>query len=764
MAYRNGGKKDVAAYSSEVQQRLQEFRRLSDQLTEVTLAAMHRAEVQQPNKPLIEVPVMPCIKCGLDNPLNTAGLFDAGIEPEHNDLQRLGRSRSLAVASLGSSATCRYCSTYNPFAGGDIWAKPSKTILNKRGTSQAKNSNTGHWPSTLTASDGVEKKDLYLNDFMYPLDSGPRKLILRNYKPTLSNFSRRSSSFGSLPKMTSQHTQTIFSSVARHESSVIKPRLAGTYGSLYSNRSGIKWQLSSMSKAKPFKKPCLDYGLRKTLSVTNAIVRMPIESSALPSKPDSPTHIDKFGITIRSSSTLLDGKTQPTPHQALTGVICNEAANASEVSSLLSWNMDASTSRKQLLNATRSLQSSPDAFSSKLDNQTACEPTSKGVIKEKVQHRLENEGDIDRPAFDSLAQPSSHLDVNDDSPEVAPPAGKKNALLQTTEDFGDEFKANFSFPRILCEEDQTKEPGDNIEAQGGDENGNKRSTDYWKDQFMTFFQPSDNKLAKKLFGTKMALNKERSRQRSQGKWIIHPCSNFRFYWDLMMLLLLIANLIILPVFISFFMEDIGLETICFNCISDTIFLLDILVNFRTGNFLEKMDKQCHKLKHVKLKDITKLHDANDAGTKTSVAYTLILMEGDSAKTLAVVGLCVVDRDRYGIFPLRGKLLNVREASSKKIMHNAEINNLINYSWPAVQKQVFKGKQELAFYSILEFEEWQKTTSNWHTWRVKYKKCLGTSTSKEAKDYLSDMTHHCIRFRYSGPKDDASIKLAFNKNN
>lgn len=91
---------------------------------------------------------------------------------------------------------------------------------------------------------------------------------------------------------------------------------------------------------------------------------------------------------------------------------------------------------------------------------------------------------------------------------------------------------------------------------------------------------------------------------------------------------------------------------------------------------EKMDKQCHKSKHAKLKGIPKLDDANDAGTKNSVRCTLILTEGDSAKTLAVAGLGVVGRDRYGVFPLRGKLLNVREAPTRQIMENAEINNLI----------------------------------------------------------------------------------------
>ena len=46
---------------------------------------------------------------------------------------------------------------------------------------------------------------------------------------------------------------------------------------------------------------------------------------------------------------------------------------------------------------------------------------------------------------------------------------------------------------------------------------------------------------------------------------------------------------------------------------------------------------------------------------------MILTEGDSAKTLAVAGLGVVGRDHYGVFPLRGKLLNVRESSAKQVI-------------------------------------------------------------------------------------------------
>lgn len=50
--------------------------------------------------------------------------------------------------------------------------------------------------------------------------------------------------------------------------------------------------------------------------------------------------------------------------------------------------------------------------------------------------------------------------------------------------------------------------------------------------------------------------------------------------------------------------------------------------------------------------IPKLEDANDAGTKYSESCTLILTEGESAKTSCVAGLSIVGKDRYGVFPLR----------------------------------------------------------------------------------------------------------------
>jgi DNA topoisomerase II len=76
-----------------------------------------------------------------------------------------------------------------------------------------------------------------------------------------------------------------------------------------------------------------------------------------------------------------------------------------------------------------------------------------------------------------------------------------------------------------------------------------------------------------------------------------------------------------------------------------------------------------------LTGLPKLSDANNAGTKNAKNCTLILTEGDSAKSLAVAGLAVVGRDDYGVFPLRGKMLNVREAKHDQIMKNEEVQNI-----------------------------------------------------------------------------------------
>jgi DNA topoisomerase-2 len=92
----------------------------------------------------------------------------------------------------------------------------------------------------------------------------------------------------------------------------------------------------------------------------------------------------------------------------------------------------------------------------------------------------------------------------------------------------------------------------------------------------------------------------------------------------------------------------------------------------------KTDKELKKTdgsKKAKISGIPKLDDANWAGTHRSHECTLIITEGDSAKALAISGLSVVGRDKFGVFPLRGKPRNVRDASVKQMTENEEFSNL-----------------------------------------------------------------------------------------
>jgi len=56
----------------------------------------------------------------------------------------------------------------------------------------------------------------------------------------------------------------------------------------------------------------------------------------------------------------------------------------------------------------------------------------------------------------------------------------------------------------------------------------KVSANFLKSQLQSWFQPTDNRLAMKLFGSRKALVKERIRQKTSGHWVIHPCSSFRW--------------------------------------------------------------------------------------------------------------------------------------------------------------------------------------------------------------------------------------------
>ena len=224
-------------------------------------------------------------------------------------------------------------------------------------------------------------------------------------------------------------------------------------------------------------------------------------------------------------------------------------------------------------------------------------------------------------------------------------------------------------------------------------------------------------------------------------------------------------------------------------------------------------KKTNGVKKNKLRDIPKLDDANWAGTRRSEQCTLILTEGDSAKSMAIAGLSIVGRDKYGVFPLKGKVLNVRDANIQQIIANAEITNikkilglesgkkyknvkLLRYGkvmimtdqdhdgshikglvlnmfhsmWPELLELNYvncmvtpiikanQGKKIKSFYTLTDYNKW-KTKGNHNKWSIKYYKGLGTSTSKEAKEYFKDLK---INQYIVDEKTNQSMILAFKK--
>jgi len=216
-----------------------------------------------------------------------------------------------------------------------------------------------------------------------------------------------------------------------------------------------------------------------------------------------------------------------------------------------------------------------------------------------------------------------------------------------------------------------------------------------------------------------------------------------------------------------------------------------------------------------LRGMTKLEDAMLAGTAKSRECTLILTEGDSAATSAISGLKEVGREKWGVFPLRGKLLNVRDITVQKFNANEELTaikkilgleqgkqykdiselrygrvmvmadqdhdgshikgllmNLFHTEWPGLMHAGFlctlltpilkasKGLSTLSFYSIPEFNQWKDTQApGIPGWKIKYYKGLGTSTPAEAREWFKDL--HEIQYEWD-EKTDESMNLAFNK--
>ena len=214
-------------------------------------------------------------------------------------------------------------------------------------------------------------------------------------------------------------------------------------------------------------------------------------------------------------------------------------------------------------------------------------------------------------------------------------------------------------------------------------------------------------------------------------------------------------------------------------------------------------------------DQKKLVDAKWAGTRRSKECRLIITEGDSAASFAMEGLEVIGREKYGIFPIRGKMLNVRDAPAQQILKNAEIAsikrilglkqnvvytkdnidklryggiflltdsdvdgyhikglviNFIEFFWPelaqikgffqtmntpiikAYKKSDVKIKNPIKFYTLSHYNQWLKSIgTSINKWSVDYYKGLGSSNDVEARSEFIDFEKKLLSFAWE-PSD------------
>ena len=232
----------------------------------------------------------------------------------------------------------------------------------------------------------------------------------------------------------------------------------------------------------------------------------------------------------------------------------------------------------------------------------------------------------------------------------------------------------------------------------------------------------------------------------------------------------------------------------------------------------KAAKKTDGTKSKSVRGIPKLTDANWAGTEKSKECLIIFCEGDSAKAGIISGLSSEDRNIIGVYPMKGKILNVRGKPIAKISENKEIAeikkilgletgkeyktqddinknlrygkvlfmtdqdldgshikglciNLFESQWPSLTKipgfigfmntpilKARKGNKELVFYNNGEYEEWKQTNDS-KGWNIKYYKGLGTSTGKEFKEYFENKK--IVGFEHNGPLSDDAIDMVFN---
>ena len=240
----------------------------------------------------------------------------------------------------------------------------------------------------------------------------------------------------------------------------------------------------------------------------------------------------------------------------------------------------------------------------------------------------------------------------------------------------------------------------------------------------------------------------------------------------------------------------------------------------------KAAKKTDGAKTRTIRGIPKLIDANFAGTEKSAQCTIIFCEGDSAKAGIVSGLSKEDRNTIGVYPVKGKFMNVRGEAIKRIAENTEIAeikrilglengrdytaedvakrlrygkvlfmtdqdldgshikglgiNLFQSEWPTLTHipgfigfmntpilKARKGQQERVFYNEGEFEAWKSGSSGSSAGAVDVstwhvKYYKGLGTST-GREFREYFEHKkIVDFAHTGELSDDAIDLVFNK--
>ncbi|RKP39288.1 DNA topoisomerase [Dimargaris cristalligena] len=233
--------------------------------------------------------------------------------------------------------------------------------------------------------------------------------------------------------------------------------------------------------------------------------------------------------------------------------------------------------------------------------------------------------------------------------------------------------------------------------------------------------------------------------------------------------------------------------------------------------LERELKKSDGGRTQRLMGIEKLEDATCAGTREAGKCTLVLTEGDSARSLALCGFEVVGKKYFGVFPLRGKMLNVRGATHNQLLGNKELNNIkrilglkhgqtndisklryghimimtdqdhdgshikgliinfFDHFYPELLKKpgfllefitpivrATRGKDRKIFYTLPEYEKWvEEQGDSIRSWTSKYFKGLGTSDAQDAKRYFAALDTHRKQFSGCESEDRKLLDMVFN---